>query len=163
MTLVRSGPMITSTNGYPTTSWGSNGYGAQCDSNATCIQHVQRQLNRGAGVIKVPVVDPLLPLAVMVAITEEAHRLGLKVAMHATSDAAAALAADAGADILAHAPYEISGSTLLKWDSSVKAAVTTLATFGGVSSISALCQSTSTIICMLAIPLCFINFASSRH
>jgi hypothetical protein len=147
MTLVRSGPMITNTNGYPTTSWGSNGYGAQCDSNATCIRHVQQQASRGAGIIKVPVVSPLLPLPVMKAITDEAHRLGLTVAMHATSAAAASLAADAGADVLAHAPYDISSSTIEKWNLRGKALVTTLATFGGVASVSALRQDGLTTIC----------------
>jgi imidazolonepropionase-like amidohydrolase len=67
----------------------------------------------GAQLIKVIVnAGPRMLSAVeLAAIVEEAHRSGRKVAAHATSEAATALAADAGVDSIEHA-YKISDGTL---------------------------------------------------
>ena len=125
----------------------------------------------GAGVIKVPIVDPILPLAVLQAIADEAHRVGLKVAAHATSTkqpppspklfpqtifffkgiCAANMAAQAGADILAHAPTQaLDANALSLWNQPGKAVVTTLATFGGVQTISSFRQTQATICASIA-------------
>ncbi|MCK6552366.1 amidohydrolase family protein, partial [Myxococcota bacterium] len=58
-----------------------------------------------------------------------AHALGLRVAVHALYDAAAARAARAGADLLAHTPVErMSDETIALWAD--RAVVSTLDAFG---------------------------------
>ena len=74
---------------------------------------VRQAIFDGAQLIKVIVnAGPrMLSVAEVTAIVDEAHRSGRKVAAHATTDAATALAAEAGVDSIEHG-YEISDSTL---------------------------------------------------
>lgn len=128
--VVASGPMITAVGGYPTQSWGSDGYGlevAGADEGRAAV----RQLHAaGAGVIKVPVTTPpVLDAAALAAVVDEAHGLGLLVGTHALSDAQAATAAAAGVDVLVHAPTErLSAATLDAWAG--RAVIPTLKAFG---------------------------------
>jgi len=128
-----AGPMITSPGGYPLDSWGRDGYGIGC-ADAACVHATVAELaTKGAALIKVPV-DPggLAPELVPVAV-EAAHAKGLKVAVHALSDEAAARAAAAGADVLAHTPVEpLSDATVAAWRGRV--VISTLAAFGGSAS-----------------------------
>ena len=125
-----SGPMVTATNGYPTQSWGSNGYGIECADEAAARQAVRDVHAAGARVIKVPMQEPLLSDAALRGVADEAHDLGLLVATHALSDDMAAKAALVGFDVLAHTPTgALSDDTVKVW--SDKSVVTSLSAFGG--------------------------------
>jgi len=127
---VASGPMITATSGYPTTSWGRDGYGAECTDPASCVAQVEQLLSRGAGVIKLPITaGPTLDDASLTAVITAAHDRGLQVGTHAMSDADVARAGRLGIDILVHTPTEpLSAQTVSLW--SGRAVISTLDAFG---------------------------------
>jgi imidazolonepropionase-like amidohydrolase len=131
LTLVRSGPMITAVGGYPTQTWGRDGYGLTCVDPATCAAAVDLLVARGAAVIKVPFDgEPWLGDPSAAAVAARAHHHGKKLVAHALSDAGAARAARAGADVLAHAPVEpLTDATLAAWAD--RAVIGTLGAFGG--------------------------------
>ncbi len=129
--VLAAGPMITAVGGYPTESWGRDGYGLEC-KDADAVRAAVRQVAKaGAKLIKVPVTsDPGLDDASLLAAVEEAHGLGLKVAAHALSDDEAARAARAGVDVLAHTPVApLSKETVALW--SRRTVISTLRAFGG--------------------------------
>lgn len=131
--LIASGPMVTAVGGYPTQSWGRNGYGYACADGAAAVAAVDRLVEEGARLIKLPVTgepgDAQLDGEALYAAVAEAHRLGVPVASHALSDDEAARAAAAGVDVLAHTPTgTLSASTVQAW--SGKTVVTTLVAFG---------------------------------
>jgi imidazolonepropionase-like amidohydrolase len=79
--VLASGPMITAVDGYPTESWGRNGYGLECADVAAIRAAVEQVADAGARVIKVPVTSgPGLDDEALRAAVEEAHAHGLKVA-----------------------------------------------------------------------------------
>jgi hypothetical protein len=128
--VLAAGPMLTRDKGYPLASWGSDGYGIGC-SDATCVvTTIDRLASHGAQVIKLALDDQgLAPALVPVAVTA-AHDRKLKVAVHALSDASAAVAGRAGADILAHTPVQpLADATIALWRG--RAVISTLAAFGG--------------------------------
>jgi imidazolonepropionase-like amidohydrolase len=122
--------MLTHVDGYPLDAWGSDGYGAGCADAACVTATIDRLAQEGARVIKLALDDDgLAPALVPVAVTA-AHAHNLKVAVHALSDASAARAAAAGADLLAHTPVEpLSDATVAAWRG--RAVISTLAAFGG--------------------------------
>jgi hypothetical protein len=128
--VIASGPMLTRVGGYPLNSWGRDGYGIGCDDAACVKATIDRLAGKGAGVIKVALDDAglrddLVPVAVAAA-----HAHGVKVAVHALTEGSAALAARAGADVLAHTPLEPLGDqTVALWRG--RAVISTLAAFGG--------------------------------
>ena len=132
--LVASGPMITPPRGYPTESWGRDGYGLECAGRDACIAGVERLHALGARVIKLPVSgSPTLDDAMLAAVVVRAHALGLRVASHALGDAEAMRAARAGVDVLAHTPVEpLSDATVEAWRG--RAVISTLRAFGGAAS-----------------------------
>ncbi|MBV8760797.1 MAG: hypothetical protein JO257_26120 [Deltaproteobacteria bacterium] len=128
--LVQAGPMLTHGGGYPLDAWGEAGFGIGCD-DAACVQTtIDRLARERARVIKLALDDdglapPLIPIAVAAA-----HADHLRVAVHALTDASAARAAAAGADILAHTPVEhLADATVAAWRG--RAVISTLAAFGG--------------------------------
>ena len=128
--VLAAGPMLTHPRGYPLDSWGADGFGIGCD-DAVCVKAtIDRLVGRGAKVIKLALDDdglapPLVPIAVAAA-----HAHHVKVAVHALSEASAALAAAAGVDVLAHTPVEpLSDATIEAWRG--RAVISTLAAFGG--------------------------------
>jgi imidazolonepropionase-like amidohydrolase len=128
--VLASGPMITAVDGYPTQSWGSNGYGLECADAAAVRAAVQQVAAAGARVVKVPVESGGLDDTELLAAVQEAHALVLKVAAHALSDDEAARAARAGIDVLAHTPTApLSKKTTALW--SDRAVISTLRAFGG--------------------------------
>lgn len=130
--LVRAaGPMITAAGGYPTRSWGSDGYGLECADAAEAVAAVDRLHDAGATVVKLPITtDPQLDDGAIAVATARAHALGMRVASHALSDDEASRAASAGVDALAHTPTsELSPTTLASW--SGRAVISTLGAFGG--------------------------------
>jgi hypothetical protein len=52
--VIGSGPMITTTGGYPLDSWGSDGYGVATDTAEQAIAAVDRLVGAGASLIKLP-------------------------------------------------------------------------------------------------------------
>lgn len=128
---VVSGPMITASQGYPTQTWGRDGYGLECADAAAAVAAVGTLADAGAGVIKLPVTaPPVLDDAALRAVVDAAHARGLKVASHALGDVDALRAATAGVDILAHTPTEaLSEATLEAWRGRV--VISTLASFDG--------------------------------
>lgn len=132
LTVLRSGPMITPPGGYPTRSWGADGYGLECGGERECVAAVDRLVDAGAAIIKVPIGagGPDHDDATLRAIVARAHGRHRIVAVHALDDASARRAAEAGADLLAHTPVEpLADDTVRAW--STRAVVSTLRAFGG--------------------------------
>lgn len=142
LTALLAGPMVTAVMGYPTLSWGSDGYGIECADADAAEAAVDTLHDLGARVIKLPVTSGAqLDDVALAAAAARAHEYGLPVASHALSDEYAARAAAAGADILAHTPTSpLAPSTLDAW--SKRAVISTLRAFGGggaaIANLSAL-------------------------
>jgi imidazolonepropionase-like amidohydrolase len=132
--VVGSGPMVTAIGGYPTRSWGSQGYGLECRDADEAVAAVQALSDAGAIVIKLPIAgEPGLPEDALRAAATRAHELGLRVATHALGSDDALLAAAIGADVLAHTPTQtLSDEAVAAW--SGKAVISTLRAFGGSSA-----------------------------
>ncbi|MFZ5476161.1 MAG: amidohydrolase family protein [Myxococcota bacterium] len=125
-----SGPMVTAPSGYPTTSWGRDGYGIECADADEAVAAVERIHAAGGRVVKIPLEGTRrLDAAAVAAAVARAHALGMKVAMHALSDADALAAAQYGADALAHTPSAAMPATTAAW--SGRAVVSTLSAFPG--------------------------------
>lgn len=131
--VIGSGPMITALGGYPTTSWGAGGYGVEIADPTDAVAAVVAAADNGAALIKIPYgAGPDLREPMSRAAIDEAHRLGLKVAVHALDNGAAAEAATLGADVLAHTPTEaLADITVQLW--SGKTVIATLGAFGGAA------------------------------
>ena len=140
--ILLSGPMVTATRGYPTQSWGADGYGLETNGVQSVRTAVDFLVASGARVIKIPVGDTTGGGAIpgmqenkstlsdeeLKAIVDQAHSHGLRVAAHAITDSAAMRAAQAGADILAHTPtVALADATVKAW--SERALISTLAAF----------------------------------
>jgi len=132
--LLGAGPMITAVDGYPTQTWGAGGFGLEVDGVAEVRAAVDRIVDAGAGVIKVPIGDaPELDDAELAALVARAHERDRKVVAHALADADAMRAANAGVDVLAHTPTEALGdATITAW--STRAVISTLDAFGAQPS-----------------------------
>ena len=128
--LVRAGPLLTAPGGYPTRSWGRDGYGLEVGGPEAAEAVVAKLIAAGAKVVKLAFSDtPSLDEATARALTEAAHAKGVKVAAHALTDEHALLAARVGCDLLAHTPVEpLSEAALAAWAG--RAVVSTLAAFG---------------------------------
>lgn len=129
---IPSGPMITAVGGYPTQSWGQNGYGLEVTTASEAGAAVDTVHAAGARVVKVPLESygPSLSDDAIRAAVDRAHALGLLVVTHALTDAAAARAAALGIDGLAHTPTDpLSPATVEAWSGRV--VVSTLRAFGG--------------------------------
>ncbi len=150
VSLKLSGPMVTAELGYPTQSWGANGYGLQCADTAAARAAVQQLAKRGASLIKLPLTSgPSLSDEMFAAAASEAHALGLKVSSHALSAALALQAAQGGADVLAHTPTEQLTTTAVElW--SKRAVISTLRAFGGgaaaQANLAALAEAGATVL-----------------
>jgi imidazolonepropionase-like amidohydrolase len=129
-----AGPMVAAIGGYPTRSWGSNGYGWEVADAAEATVAVGSIVDQGARVIKVSLgAGPDLDDDTLAAVIAEAHRRGVPVAAHALGDADAARAGRAGVDVLAHTPVgALSAGTVKLW--SGRAVVSTVGAFGGTDT-----------------------------
>jgi imidazolonepropionase-like amidohydrolase len=125
-----SGPMITAVRGYPTTSWGRDGYGTEVRGAGEARAAVRRHVAAGATVVKVPIGSGGLTDAEVEAVVAEAHAAGVPVVAHALSDADAARSAALGVDGLAHTPVEpLADATVAAWAG--RFVISTLGAFGG--------------------------------
>jgi imidazolonepropionase-like amidohydrolase len=105
-----AGQIVTSPGGYPSATWGRDGFAAFAADPAQARVVVQR-LAMSADVIKIalepgpagwPVPDP----ATVRAVVDAAHSAGLGVVAHALQADMVGRAVDAGVDELAHTPTE---------------------------------------------------------
>ena len=136
-----AGPMVTALTGYPTRSWGSDGYGLEISGVQAARAAVDRLHAAGARVIKLPVCDAtgggalsmpknpsILSDQEMKAIADQAHSYGMRVVAHALNDIDVLRAAVAGVDVLAHTPTDpLSDPTVQAW--SGRAVISTLSAF----------------------------------
>ena len=103
-----AGPLLTAPKGYPTQSWGKDGYGGELATVADARAAVERLAKAGASMVKLAFDArfPLLDPKVAKAVAEAAHARGLKVAAHALDVKMVRRALDAAVDVLAHTPVE---------------------------------------------------------
>lgn len=129
--VINAGPMITAVAGYPTNSWGANGYGFGVATPAAGAAAVETLFKAGVGAIKVPLTAaPTLDDGTVKAIVAAAHAHRLIVYTHALEEKNAARAAADGIDVLAHTPTEpLSDATLDAWKT--RTVISTLSAFGG--------------------------------
>ncbi len=134
---MRAGPMVTAVDGYPTTSWGADGYGTECADASAAAAAVERHIAAGATVIKLAVTgEPTLTDDALAAAVAAARNHGVPVVAHALSDVDALRAAQAGADILAHSPVgALSPATVAAWAD--RAVISTLGAFGAAPTATA--------------------------
>lgn len=132
--LVSTGPMLVAPSGYPTRSWGRDGYGVEVESHKTIEHAIDTLRSQGASLVKISLgAGPDLSEELLCYLVDYAHGLDMKVAAHALSDEAAAMAAQIGADILAHTPIEeLQARTIVLW--SRKTVISTLSAFGNTLS-----------------------------
>lgn len=105
-----AGPILTAAGGYPSRSWGADGFAVFADTPAGARHAVRELAVSGADVIKIaleprhgwPVMDP----ATVRAAVDTAHAAGLGVVAHALTAEMVARAVSAGVDELAHTPTE---------------------------------------------------------
>ncbi len=128
--LVLAGPLLTAPHGYPTQSWGRDGYGLEVAGPGEAEAAIAKLAERGAKVAKLAFSEPpSLDEATARALVDAAHARGFKVVAHALTNAHAALAAQVGCDVLAHTPTELlSETTLAAWSN--RAVISSLASFG---------------------------------
>lgn len=150
LTLLAAGPILAAPGGYPTQSWGRDGFGRECEDLAAALAAVDELADRGAALIKVALAEgPRLDDATLAALIDRAHARGLRVAAHALGDADARLAGELGVDVLAHTPLEpLTAPTLALW--SGRAVISTLDAFGAgeaaVANLRALRDAGATIL-----------------
>lgn len=132
--VIGSGPMITARGGYPTTSWGADGYGRECDTASDCAAAVDHLASRGARLVKLSFgAGPDHSQATYEAIIAAARRHRLPVSAHALQDNGARRAAELGADVLAHVPVQaLSDTTVELWSGRV--VIATVDAFGGTNT-----------------------------
>ena len=129
-----AGPLLTAPKGYPTQSWGKDGYGGEVASAAAAKAAVDRLAAAGASIVKLAFDGryALLEPAVARAAVEAAHERKLKVACHALQVAMVRRALEAGCDVLAHTPAEPLPPDLVREIGARKlVVVSTLKAFGG--------------------------------
>lgn len=145
-----SGPMVTAVDGYPTQSWGRNGYGLEVSGAEAAAAAVEDLVEAGATVIKLPAhTSPGLSAEELSAAVEAAHARGLLVASHAMDEGEVSRVRAAGVDVLAHTPTgALDPGTAAAWEG--KAVVSTLAAFGGssttVANLAALREAGATVL-----------------
>jgi len=128
-----SGPLCTAPGGYPTQSWGRDGYGLQLADAAQAREAVATLAAAGARVIKLAFDGryPTLAPEVAKALAQAARARGLRVAAHALDADGVRRAFDAGADVLAHAPLEKLPEELIRAGVVV---ISTLKAFGATAA-----------------------------
>jgi imidazolonepropionase-like amidohydrolase len=103
-----AGPLMTAPGGYPTQSWGKDGYGLELSTVGEARNAVARLAEKQARFVKLAF-DPRFPMLqpqIARAAADEAHRRGLMVAAHALEADSVRIALDAGTDVLAHTPRD---------------------------------------------------------
>jgi imidazolonepropionase-like amidohydrolase len=134
-----AGPLLTAPDGYPSRSWGADGFAAFVGDGAIAMT-VVRALAASVDVIKVaiePAGGPTPDEDTVRAVVEAAHEMGLAVTAHALTVDAVRVALAGGVDELAHTPVERLPPALIDGIAAVGVGVvSTLQTFvaGGVGA-----------------------------
>jgi len=132
--LAMSGPILCAPRGYPTQSWGQDGYGLAISTPDEARAAVAALHREGARFAKLALDAryPVLAADVARAVVAEAKKLSMQTAAHALDVNAVRLALDAHVDILAHTPVEPLPDALVQECGARKLAVlSTLHAFGG--------------------------------
>jgi imidazolonepropionase-like amidohydrolase len=129
-----AGQVVTASGGYPSQTWGAAGFAAFADSVESAAAVVRGLAADGADLIKVALEPgagwPVPRPAVVRAVVDTAHRLGLPVTAHALTSEMVARALDAGVDELAHTPVQRLGEPMVdRIAAAGVAVVSTLQTF----------------------------------
>ena len=107
-----AGPLLTAPGGYPSRSWGADGFATGLTSPNHARAVVRGLAGDGVDLVKVAVERggeagwPVPSTAVLRAVVAAAHDAGLKVVAHALTAEAVGRVLDAGVDELAHTPTE---------------------------------------------------------
>lgn len=108
--LTTVGPLLTAPGGYPSTSWGADGYARFVADPSEANAAVAARVAEGVDLIKLALEPsgkaPVPSLETARAIVEAAHDAGLRVTCHALSSAMVDRALDAGVDELCHTPID---------------------------------------------------------
>jgi imidazolonepropionase-like amidohydrolase len=127
-----AGPLLTAPGGYPSRSWGSEGFAAFVDDVAQAERLVSG-LAAQVDVVKLalePSGGPVPPPELAAAVVDTAHAAGRTVVCHALTVDMVVRALDAGADELAHTPTEaLPDDVVLRIASAGMGVVSTLHTF----------------------------------
>lgn len=105
-----AGPVVTASGGYPSRSWGADGFAVFADTAEQAQTVVGQLAALGVDVVKValepsggaPVPEP----STLCGLVDAAHAASLPVTAHALTTAMVERALDAGVDELAHTPVE---------------------------------------------------------
>lgn len=112
-----AGPLLTAPGGYPSRSWGADGFAAFLPADPDAAAQLVAGLAPQVDVVKLalePRGGPVPPAAVAAAVVAAAHAAGRRVVAHALEVAMVARALDAGVDELAHTPTEPLPPTLVE-------------------------------------------------
>ncbi|MFN7973723.1 MAG: amidohydrolase family protein [Acidobacteriota bacterium] len=113
--LFPAGQLLTCRGGYPTTSWGKDGYGREISGTTDARKAVDEMADRKAIAIKMALAgSPLLSPPEQSAIVREAHARKLRVGAHALLWETVEAAVARGVDFLVHAPVERLPDDLVK-------------------------------------------------
>lgn len=131
-----TGPILTADGGYPSTSWGADGFARFLGSPEQCRATVRELVDDGVDLIKVAL-EPADGLPVptpqqLRAVVDASHEAGLAVTAHALTTDMVQRSLDAGVDELAHTPVEVLPDPLVDRiaDAGI-AVISTLQTFYG--------------------------------
>ncbi len=113
-----AGEIITAPGGYPTQSWGADGFGLGVSGPDAARAAVRRLARAGVDVVKLalepagqaPVPDP----STCQSVVASAHEHGLAVTCHALTVEMVERALDAGVDEFAHTPTQRLGASLVE-------------------------------------------------
>lgn len=105
-----AGTIVTATGGYPSQTWGADGFASFADSPDSARRLVADRAREGVDVVKVALEPgpgwPVPSLDVVRALVRASHDVGLPVVAHALTARMVARALDGGVDELAHTPVE---------------------------------------------------------
>jgi imidazolonepropionase-like amidohydrolase len=128
-----AGPLVTAPGGYPSASWGADGFARFVSSPESARQLVRDLVADGTDLIKLalePGSGPVPRPAEVRAVVDAAHDAGLPVTVHALTAEMVTRALDAGADELSHVPTERLPEALVERIAESRiAVVSTLQTF----------------------------------
>lgn len=113
-----AGPLLTAPGGYPSTTWGRDGFTRAVDSPEAARAAVRALVADGVDLVKIAL-EPAGGLPVpgpgqVRAVVDAAHAAGLAVTAHALSAEMVTRALDAGVDELCHVPDEPLDAALIE-------------------------------------------------
>ena len=130
-----AGPILTAPHGYPSRTWGADGFAAFVNSVDDARMLVRRLAGEGVDIVKIALEPgragwPVPSPQIVRAVADEAHAAGLAVVAHALTADMVGRALDGGVDELAHTPTELLPDALVdRIAAAGVAVVSTLQTF----------------------------------